>query len=360
MCILSCNVSIYQHLFIIQLRGDESCRKVGDSVLITNTTDLVRMVLESGYTLGFIGCGQMGTAILTAAIKGAENADLETIPQKYIVSAKTEASRERLRAQFGSKVTVVEDNQTVIDESHVVILAFKPYMVKEILGRLHYSHFTILVSLLAGTTIDTIRQYSSVNAFIVRATANTASRIGLGMTALSFQGEYHPDSPITLAVEWLFTQTGKFIVVEESKQDVCVALCGSGPAFGYLFIESLVDGALKQGLPYDTACQCAAQVMLGASQMVLDGGHPAILRNAVSTPGGTTINGLAELEKGAVRSHVISAVEKSTDLARSFAEKSDQPARSLEASRQASSLNLAGVAQQLSLSRRNTLRQPTQ
>lgn len=321
------------------------------------------MVLENGYTLGFIGAGNMGTAVLSAAIHGAEQSTVESVPTKFIVSVKSEKSRQRLRGLFGSnpKVHVVDDNQTVIDESHVVVLAIKPYVVKEVLGRLHYSHFTVLVSLLAGTSIDTIRQYTSVNAFIVRATTNTAARIGCGMTALSFQGEYNPDSPIMMAVEWLFTQTGNYIVVEESKQDTCVALCGSGPAFVHLFTEGLIDGAVKMGLPFDTARQCAAQVLLGSAQMVLEGGHPSVLKNAITTPAGTTINGLSVLEDGAVRGAVIRAVEKSTNVAKQLSESHEGPSRSIEASRHASAVNLAEMAQQISLSRRNTMnRQPTQ
>lgn len=324
------------------------------------------MVLESGYTLGFIGAGNMGTAVLSASIRGANKAQFEGVPKQFIVSVKSEKSRERLRQIFadeGSKVRIVDDNQTVIDESHVVVLAIKSTMVKEVLGRLHYPHFTVVVSLLAGTTIDTIRQYTSVNAFIVRATTNTAARIGMGMTALSFQGEYNPDSPIMVAVEWLFSQMGKYIVVDETKQDVCVALCGSGPAFAYLFAESLIDGAIKMGLPYDTARQCAAQVLLGSAQMVLDGGHPAVLRNAVTTPAGTTINGLAVLEDSAMRGAVGRAIEKSTEVARQLSEHTPGPTRSIEASRHASAVNLAEMAQQISLSRRNTMnlqRQPTQ
>lgn len=330
---------------------------VGDRV-----PNIAIMVLENGYTLGFIGAGNMGTAVLSAAVRGAAESKQEGVPLKFIVSVKSEKSRARLRAQFSEtpQVLVVDDNQTVIDESHVVVLAIKPFAVKEVLGRLHYPHFTVLVSLLAGTSIDTIRQYTSVNAFIVRATTNMAAQIGCGMTALSFQGEYNPDSPIMLAVEWLFTQTGKYIVIDESKQNACVALCGSGPAFTYLFADALIDGGVKMGLPAETARQCAAQVLLGSAQLILDGGHPAVLKNAVMTPGGTTINGLSVLEDGAVRGHVIHAVEKSTQVAQQLAEQTDAPPRSIEASRHASAVNLAEMAQQISLSRRNTLnRQPT-
>lgn len=325
------------------------------------------MVFESGYTLGFIGAGNMGSAVLSAAIRGAAQANFDGVPKQFIVSVKSDKSRERLREQFageGSKVRIVDDNQTVIDESHVVVLAIKPNMVKEVLGRLHYPHFTVLVSLLAGTTIDTLRQYTSVNAFIVRATTNTAARIGQGMTALSFQGEYNPDSPIMQAAEWLFTQTGRYIVVDESKQDACVALCGSGPAFAYLFAESLIDGAIKTGLPYDVARQCAAQVLLGSAQMVLDGGHPAVLRNAVCTPAGTTINGLAVLEDSSLRGAVSRALEKSTQVAKDLAESpATAPGRGHDLSRHTSAVNIAEMAQQISLSRRNTMnlqRQQTQ
>lgn len=326
------------------------------------------MVLENGYTLGFLGSGKMGTAVLAAAIAGAEAAKAQNLPDaivpgRFVVSVRTAKSRVRLQERFGDKVTVVTDNQKVIDESNVVVLGFKPYMAQDILNRLHYSHFTILISLLAGTSIESIRQFTSVNTFIVRATTNTAAQCGQGMTALSYQGEYHPDSPITLAVEWLFNQTGKFVMVEESKQDACVALCGSAPAFTYLFMEALIDGAVKSGLPLETAQTMAAQVVLGAGHMAqVTGRHPASLRGDVCTPGGTTINGLAVLEDRAVRGAVIGALDKATNISQDIGRAANENTASLDQARVASHINLAEMAQQISISRRNTLnaaRQPS-
>lgn len=326
------------------------------------------MVLENGYTLGFLGSGKMGSAVLAAAIAGAEAARAQNVPDvvvpgRFMVSVRTPKSRALLQERFGNKITVVCDNQQVIDESNVVVLAFKPYMAQDILNRLHYSHFTILVSLLAGTSIESIRQFTSVNTFIVRATTNTAAQVGQGMTALSFQGEYHPDSPITVAVEWLFTQTGKFIMVDENKQDACVALCGSAPAFTYLFMEALIDGAVKSGLPLDIAQTMASQVIMGAGYMAqTTGRHPASLRGDVCTPAGTTINGLAVLEDRAVRGAVISALDKSTHVSQDIGSSVNENTASIEPVRNPSHMNLAEMAQQISISRRNTLnaaRQPS-
>lgn len=293
----------------------------------------------------------MGSAVLVAALNGRAVASAGCIvPGKFVVSCKSSATAERLEALLGDKISIAADNQQLVDESDVVVLAVKPHMVAPVLSTLHYSHYTVIISLLAGTTIDTIRHHTSLNTYIVRATTNTAAKISQGMTALSFQTEYNPHSPITAAVEWLFTQTGQYIVVDESKQDAAIALCGSAPAFAYMFVEALADGAVKMGLPHDTAQKCAAQVLVGAGKMVLEGQHPAVLRNAVCTPGGTTINGLAELEKSGLRAAVISAIDRSATVAREIAETAvrDAPRRSLSSSRQASAANLAEMAEILS------------
>lgn len=129
-----------------------------------------------------------------------------------------------------------------------------------------------------------------------------------------------PDS-VRESISWIFNNTGRCLFMDEKYMDVATALCGSGPAFVFLMIEALSDGAVKKGMPYPIAQECAAQVMHGAAQMVLEGNHPAVLRNAVCTPGGTTIGGLMTLEENGVRSALAKAVVEAADIA----EKLGQP-----------------------------------
>lgn len=123
-----------------------------------------------------------------------------------------------------------------------------------------------------------------------------------------------PDS-VRDSISWIFNNTGRCLFMDEKFMDVATALCGSGPAFCFLMIEALSDGAVKKGMPYPIAQECAAQVLKGAAEMVLQGNHPAVLRNAVCTPGGTTIGGLMKLEEHGVRSALAQSVVEAADIA---------------------------------------------
>lgn len=181
----------------------------------------------------------------------------------------------------------------------------------------------ILISLLAGKTIAQITDMTGGNALVVRAMTNTPSKLGAGMTVISYptKTDISYTNKVCDSISWIFNQTGRSISMDEKYMDVATALCGSGPAFCFLMIEALSDGAVKMGMPYPIAQECAAQVLHGASQMVLEGSHPAVLRNAVCTPGGTTIGGLMILEDGKVRSSVANAVVEATNIATSLSKK---------------------------------------
>lgn len=276
--------------------------------------------LSNGYTFGVLAAGTMGTAVLNAVVTAiSENKDKESSvakPSKFIAGVNSAKSVERLEKHFGSKVPVsAGDNAKIVKESDIIILGCKPFMLEKILGPIPNELFKgkIIVSLLAGKTIEQTAALTGNNALVVRAMTNTPSKIGAGMTVLSYP-EGTPGA-VKGPIGWIFDQTGRSMVMDEKYMDVATALCGSGPAFCFLFIEALSDGAVKMGMPYPLAQECAAQVLHGAAQMVLEGNHPAVLRNAVCTPGGTTIGGLSVLEKGSVRSSVAGAVEEATNIA---------------------------------------------
>lgn len=285
--------------------------------------------IENGYTFGVIAAGTMGTAVLNAVVNAVsehtsqkDKDEKVVIPSKFLAGVNTPKSVERLEKIFGSKVAAsAGNNNKIVEESDVIILGCKPFMVEKVLGPIPNELFKgkIIVSLLAGTTIEQTAALTGNNALVVRAMTNTPSKIGAGMTVLSYPESAPAD--IKGPIGWIFEQTGRSMVLDEKYMDVATALCGSGPAFCFLMIEALSDGAVKMGMPYPLAQECAAQVLHGASQMVLQGDHPAVLRNAVCTPGGTTIGGLSVLEKGSVRSSVAGAVEEATNIATRLSKK---------------------------------------
>jgi pyrroline-5-carboxylate reductase len=141
------------------------------------------------------------------------------------------------------------------------------------------------------------------------------------MTVVSLPEDIEIPDSVYAVIDWIFKNTGRCIFLAEKYQDVATALCGSGPAFMYLVLEALCDGAVRMGMPYDVAKECASQVLIGAGKMVQEGGHPASLRTAVCTPGGTTIGGLLKMEDAGVRAGVARAVEEATNIATALGKK---------------------------------------
>jgi pyrroline-5-carboxylate reductase len=155
---------------------------------------------------------------------------------------------------------------------------------------------------------------------LIRAMPNTPALIGEGMTALA-RGKGITDGEMALALE-LFAAVGRSIEIDEAYMDVVTALSGSGPAFAYVIVDALADGAVKMGLRRDTAVAIAAQMLQGAARMVLHtGSHPGALKDQVTTPGGCTIAGLARLEEGRLRYTLASAVEEATRAAGKLGQK---------------------------------------
>lgn len=226
-------------------------------------------------------------------------------------------------------VRVLQDaNVSAVQEADVVLLGCKPYMVEDILsesGMREALEGKLLISICAGVSvqqIDTILYGSlsqpagtgTTKSLIVRAMPNTASGIRESMTVIA---KSVPEIPVeaSAVVEWIFERIGKIAHLPASNMDVSTALCGSGPAFFALMLEAAIDGAVAMGMPRAEALKMAAQTMKGTACMVLEGEHPAILRDKVTTPGGCTIGGLLVLEEGRVRGTVARAVREATVVA---------------------------------------------
>jgi pyrroline-5-carboxylate reductase len=282
--------------------------------------------LEHDYKVGILACGTMGTAVLNAIVEGVSDrqrsSDSGPIPDSFCAAVNSRSSADRLQKLYGDKVQIiVGDNASLVAQSDVIVLGCKPYMASKILGDIDAEKFKnkVVISLLAGKTIDELFELTGRNAIVVRAMTNTPSKIGAGMTVVSLPA--NATDSVRSAIEWIFNRTGRCLFLDEKLQDVSAALCGSGPAFLYLVMEALCDGAVRMGMPYNIAQECAAQVLVGAGQMVLEGGHPAVLRNSVCTPGGTTIGGLLVMEDNKVRSAVARAVEEATNIATKLGQK---------------------------------------
>ena len=259
-----------------------------------------------GKKVGFLGAGNMGEAM----IKGLLQAGL--VPAASI--AATDARPERL-AQITKHygIRAATSNSALVAESDVVILAVKPQIMAAVLKEIAPSvdGGRLLISIAAGLATRTLRAQLGKMARLIRVMPNTPALVLEGVTAIA-RAEGLEAGDMETAQE-LFGAVGRVVVLDEDALDAVTGLSGSGPAYVAIVIESLADGGVKMGLDRATAMTLAAQTVLGSAKLILDTGtHPGQLKDMVSSPGGTTIAGIAALEEGGVRRTFISAVERAT------------------------------------------------
>lgn len=251
---------------------------------------------------GFIGSGKMATAM----IKGMIRAGLAPAGS-ICASDPLPAARTALQADTG--IAVVDNNLEVVRASDVVVLAVKPQSMREVLRELRpvVTGEHLVVSVAAGVTIASIDEGLDETGRLVRVMPNTPALVGEGASAYAMGPRTRPEDEAI--VKGCLESIGRAVRVAESLLDAVTGLSGSGPAFVYLMIEALSDGGVRVGLPRDVATLLATQTVLGAAMMVRDTGlHPGVLKDQVASPGGTTIAGLHELERGGVRGALIDAV----------------------------------------------------
>ena len=258
----------------------------------------------------FIGVGNMGGA-LARTVCGAIG------PGQVVVANRTLAKAEALAAELGCGLA--KDNEDAVREAEVIFLGVKPHMMRALLDTLapvladcHAAgEDKVLVSMAAGLRIGDMRPHLNGAGYdvpILRIMPNTCVAVGQGMTALC-AGE-RVDESVQEEVEKILSASGKVDRVPEELFDQFSALAGCGPAFVYPYIEALADGAVSAGLPRKQAVEYAARTVLGAAALVLDSGkHPGQLKDEVCSPGGSTIAGVAELERGGLRAAAINAVQ---------------------------------------------------
>ena len=256
--------------------------------------------------VGFLGAGNMGEAI----IKGLLQTGL--VPASSL--AATDVRTDRLRQladQYG--IRGVTSNRELVTQSDVIILAVKPQIMgavlKEIAGAVDRGR--LLISVAAGVPVAALREGLGKPARLIRVMPNTPALVLEGVTAIARAEGLEPGD-LELAQE-LFGAVGRAVVLDEDALDAVTGLSGSGPAYVAIVIESLADGGVKMGLDRATAMILAAQTVLGSARLILETGmHPGQLKDMVSSPGGTTIAGIAALEEGGVRRTFIGAVERAT------------------------------------------------
>jgi len=256
--------------------------------------------------IGFIGAGNMAEALIGGLLH--EN----RFPPSRLIASDIDQTRITWVRQTYN-IEVVSDNRQVADSVDILVLAVEPQILDAVLSEItgKVRDGTLVVSVVAGYPIARIARCMPATAKIIRSMPNTPSLIREGVTAMAHD-ENLSENDVT-AARALFEPIGKVVRVDERALDAVTGLSGSGPAYVYVLIEALADGGVKMGLPRATAQLLAAQTVAGAARMVLESReHPGKLKDRVASPGGTTIAGLHELERGCLRATLISAVEAAT------------------------------------------------
>ena len=260
-----------------------------------------------GLKIAVLGAGNIGGALLGGILKShlAE-------PQDVVATDAREERRRELEEQWKIRV-LPTDNRKAVAGRDVVILAVKPYVVPEVLNELRGTlrENKIVITVAAGVPLSVYESALGNRIPLFRAMPNIPVVVEEGATAFAGNSATTPEQ--RKIVEKIFGSLGAVAFVEESQLDAVTALSGSGPAYVYMVIEALIDGGKKMGLSHDVATRLTEQTVLGAAKLVRETKvHPAVLRDAVVTPGGTTIAAIHELEKHGLRAMLISAVETAT------------------------------------------------
>lgn len=251
------------------------------------------------YQLGFIGCGNMGGSLVKAVAKAVDGKQIGVCDY---CAEKAQA----LAYTCGVQATTANE---IAKESKFVVLGVKPQNMQETLAPLQTAlaenKEVVLITMAAGLSISAIQSFAGGNYPVIRIMPNTPACLGAGMILYATKGVEKADEDAFLAH---FAKAGVLDKLPEDKIDAGSALSGCGPAYVYAFAEALADGAVECGLPRDKANLYAAQTLLGSAKMLLEFGHPADLKDAVCSPGGTTIAGLHALEKGGFSSATMDAI----------------------------------------------------
>jgi pyrroline-5-carboxylate reductase len=260
-----------------------------------------------------LGAGKMGGILLQAFLKQ----NLFAADQIHATVGHAEKAI-ALSIQWG--VDVSTNNLEAAKQADLILIGVKPFQVPDLIAEIRpaLTAEKTLVSFAASVKTRAIEEAAEMDIAVIRAMPNTPSALGAGAAGLC-KGRFVSTAQMELA-QRMFETVGRIVVVDEKHMDAVTGLSASGPAYIYIIIEALAEAGVKVGLPRDTATQLAAQTVYGAGKMVLETGyHPALLKDAVTTPAGCTIDGILELEEGGLRVTLIKAVMRATERAKQLA-----------------------------------------
>jgi pyrroline-5-carboxylate reductase len=277
--------------------------------------------MSADLSIGFLGAGKMATALARGFVQ-AGIVKAEAIVASDVYPAAREAFGESVGAR------TVKSNAEVAQAAKVLFIAVKPDQVAGALSSIR-EEFTgehLLISIAAGVTIKQLESGLSDGARVIRVMPNTPALVGESASGFALgSSATEEDGALT---EKLLSAVGLALKVKEAQLDAVTGLSGSGPAYVYLMIEAMSDGGVAAGLPRDIATRLAAQTLLGGAKMVLETSqHPGALKDMVTSPGGTTIDGVHELEKAGVRAGLMNAVRTATKKARQLGRRAERAKR---------------------------------
>jgi len=265
--------------------------------------------MSKPLSIAFIGAGKMASALARGFIGGGIAA-----ADSIVASDVSEQARVAFAREVGARVQ--PNNRDLARQASTIVLAVKPNQVAGVLAEMR-SDLTrdhLVISIAAGISLKAIESALQPGTRVIRVMPNTPALVGACASAYAL-GESATSEDAQIA-DRLFASIGSTFEVKEGLLDAVTGLSGSGPAYVFVMIEALSDGGVAAGLPRDAAIRLAAQTVLGAAKMVLDTGlHPAALKDMVASPGGTTIEGLHELEKAGVRGAIMNAVRAAAEKA---------------------------------------------
>ena len=278
-----------------------------DILVVKNVCTMTQKLADKKLTV--LGAGKLGGILLRAYLKQ------ELFSPKRVTATVAHAEKAAaLSKELG--VPVKTENRNAVQGADIILLCVKPKVMGEVLKEIapELNEKTLVISVAASVPTSYIEQHLNGKTPVVRAMPNTPSTVGCGMTGIC-RGAHAGTEHLEMA-RTMFNAVGRTVVVDEKNMDAVTGLSASGPAFAYIILESLAEAGVKVGLPRDVATLLAAQTMKGAASVVLEtGDHPALLKDAVTTPAGCTIDGILELEEGKLRVTLIKAVVKATNRA---------------------------------------------
>lgn len=285
---------------------------------MTIVVDAPRRVVNNTFTmnenlrdkkLAVLGTGKLGGILLRAYLKQGLFE-----PQNVTATVKHSEKAAKLAKEMG--IATSTENRSAVRGADIVLLGVKPQVIGEVLQEIsgELSPDALVISVAASVPTSYIEQRLGAKAAVVRVMPNTCSTVNCGMAGIC-RGASATEQHVEIA-RAMFDAVGRTVVVDEKNMDAVTGLSASGPAFAYIILESLAEAGVKVGLARDVATLLAAQTMKGAASVVLEtGDHPALLKDAVTTPAGCTIDGILELEEGKLRVTLIKAVVKATQRA---------------------------------------------